>query len=129
MGYWTKIYPQKIKSTFIIFDRYYHDILIDKKRYRNGTTDFWIKFIGHFIPKPDLWILLDAPADVIQNRKKEVTYEECVRQVEAYKMLFGELNNAFIINANQTPEKVIYDAESVIIQYLKKRISKRYKKM
>lgn len=126
-GYWTKIYPLKIKSTFIVFDRYYHDILVDSLRYRNGAGKFLTKFVGFLIHKPDIWILLDAPAEVIQNRKKEVTFEETSRQVKAYQQLFCELDNAFVINANQTPDRVIYDTEKVIIEFLKERTSKRYK--
>lgn len=126
IGYWAKIYPLKIKSTFVIFDRYYHDILVDPKRYRHGAGKNWTKLIGFFVPKPDVWILLDVPANVIQQRKAEVTPEECARQVMAYRQLFENLNNAFIINANQTPEKVIYDTEEVLITYLKNRTIKRY---
>ena len=125
-GYWTKVYPLKIKSTLVIFDRYYHDILVDPKRYRHGGEKFWVKLVGYFVPKPDVWLLLDVPATVIQQRKAEVTPEECERQVIAYRKLFEKLDNAFIINANQTPEQVIYDTEEVLIQYLKNRTTKRY---
>lgn len=126
-GYWVKIYPLKIKSTLVIFDRYFHDQIADPKRYRHGASKFWIKLVGFFIPKPDLWILLDAPEDVIQARKSEVTPEETARQLKSYKDLFGTLKNAHIINANQAPEQVIYDAEKVIIDFLGKRTAKRYK--
>jgi thymidylate kinase len=127
IGYWFKVYPLKIKSTLIIFDRYYHDILVDPKRYRNGTSQFWTKLIGYIIPKPDVWILLDVPGDVIQKRKAEVAPEECARQVIAYQDLFKKLDNGFIINGNQPPHDVIFDTEQIIINYLKVRTAKRYK--
>jgi thymidylate kinase len=126
-GYYLKIYPLKIKSTLVIFDRYFHDQIADPRRYRHGTSTVWIKLAGILIPKPDLWLLLAAPADVIQTRKSEVSPEETVRQLKSYKALFGTLKNAHVINANQSPEKVIYDAEQVIINYLGKRTAKRYK--
>jgi thymidylate kinase len=127
-GYWLKIYPLKIKSTLVIFDRYFHDQIADPKRYRHGASTFWIELVGFFIPKPDLWILLDAPADVIQKRKSEVTPEETARQLKSYNELFSRLENAHVINANQAPDQVIYDAEKVIIDYMGKRTAKRYKK-
>lgn len=127
IGYWSKVFPLKVRSTFVIFDRYFHDLLVDPKRYRHGTSKVWLHIIGFFIPKPDLWILLNAPADVIQKRKSEVTPEETARQLESYNELFGTLKNAYIVNANQSPEQVIYDAEKVIIDYLEKRTVKRYK--
>lgn len=125
-GYWCKIYPLKIKSTLIIFDRYYHDILVDPRRYRNSAGNYWTKLVAYFVPKPDVWILLDVPATIIQQRKSEVSPEESARQVIAYRKLFEKLANAYVINANQTPEQVIYDTEEVLIQYLKNRTLKRY---
>ena len=128
IGYWSKVYPLKIRSTLIIFDRYFHDILIDPKRYRHSGGKIWIKLIGTFIPKPDLWILLDAPAEVIQQRKTEVTFEETSFQVNEYRKLFNNLSNAIIINANQPLQQVIYDTEKAIIEHLKKRTLDRYRK-
>jgi thymidylate kinase len=127
IGYWFKVYPLKIKSTLVIFDRYYHDILVDPKRYRNGTSKTWTKLIGYIIPKPDVWILLDVPGDVIQKRKAEVTPVESKRQVIAYQELFKTLKNGVVINGNQSPDKVIFDTEQTIINYLKIRTAKRYK--
>ena len=127
LGYSIKVYPLKVKSTFIIFDRYYHDLLIDPYRYRHGAGAIWLKFIGYFIPKPDLWILLDAPATVIQQRKSEVTLEETTRQLLAYKSLFSTLHNAQIVNANQEAQEVIFACEQVIIEFMKQRTTKRYK--
>lgn len=126
-GHWFKIVPLKIRSTLVIFDRYYHDILVDPKRYRNGTSKFWTRLIGKLIPKPDLWILIDVPGDVIQKRKPEVSPEESARQVLAYQELFKKLDNGFVINGNQNPDKVIFDAEQVIINHLKIRTANRYK--
>jgi len=127
IAYWHKIYPLKVRSTLVIFDRYYHDLWVDPTRYRHGAGKKWIKLIGYFIPKPDLWILLDAPANVIQQRKSEVSLDETTRQVKAYRQLFSQLKNAHIINANQSSTGVIYDAEKIIIDHLKKRTSLRYK--
>lgn len=126
-GYWLKIYPLKIRSTLVIFDRYFQDQLVDPRRYRHGAGLFWVKLVGLFIPKPDLWILLDAPAEVIQKRKSEVPPEETTWQLKAYNELFETLKNAYVINANQTPEQVIYDTEKVIIDYMQRRTAKRYK--
>lgn len=124
-GFWFKVYPLKIRSTLVIFDRYFHDQMVDPMRYRHGAGLFWIRLFGFLIPKPDLWILLDAPAEVVQKRKSEVAEEETKRQLQEYRKLFSTLKNATVINANQQPEKVIYDAEKVIIDYLKNRNAKR----
>lgn len=127
-GYWKLIFPEKIKSTMVIFDRYFQDLIIDPRRYRHGAGSLSIKIASYLIPKPDLWIFLDAPAEVIQDRKSEVPLDETERQLISYKLLFSNLKNAFIVNAGQSPEKVIYDTESIIIDFMEKRNAKRYKR-
>jgi thymidylate kinase len=126
IGYWYKIFPQKIKSTFVIFDRYFHDLIVDPKRYRHKSGTGLLKFIAIFIPKPDIWILLDAPAEIIQQRKSEVSFEETKRQVTAYRHLFSNLKNSYIINANRSVDEIIYEVEDIIIRYLENRTQKRY---
>ncbi|MGM0407491.1 MAG: hypothetical protein ACQERU_05875, partial [Bacteroidota bacterium] len=129
LGHWIKVFPLKVRSTLIIYDRYYHDILVDQKRYRHGADKIWIKFFSFFIPKPDMWILLNAPADIIQSRKSEVSFEETTRQIDAYNQLFRNLKNAHIVNANQPAQQVIHDTESLIIEYLEQRTAARYKNL
>ena len=127
-GYMKNIFPLKIKSTLIIFDRYFHDHLIDKKRYRYGSTDFWIYFISYLIPKPDLWILLDAPSNVIRQRKKELSLNEISIQLKKYHLFFNNLNNAHIVNSNQSIEQVVYEVEKIIFNKLNERLVGRYKR-
>ena len=124
-GHWTKIYPLKVKSTLVIFDRYYHDLLIDPRRYRHGASAVWVKIVSFFIPKPDLWILMDASPEIVQSRKSEVSPQETQRQVLAYQRLFSNLKNAYIVNANQSPRDTILDAEKIIMGHLKQRTKYR----
>ena len=59
-GYWFQTQPASIRSTLTIFDRYYHDILVDPKRYRYGGPKSLTGFIGSVVPKPKLTFILDA---------------------------------------------------------------------
>ena len=47
--------------------------------------------------KQDLIFCLDAPPEVIQTRKQEVSFEETTRQREAYRELVSKLPNGQII--------------------------------
>src|SRR5207237_7549467 len=71
-GYLLIIYPRLARSTLVMFDRYYHDLLADPRRYRFGGPLATAAMVGKIIPQPDLWILLDAPAEVLHQRKREV---------------------------------------------------------
>ncbi|MFB3917500.1 MAG: hypothetical protein ACE14M_12270 [Terriglobales bacterium] len=124
-GYWIKLRPKLVRSTLIVFDRYFHDLLVDPRRYRYGAPTYLARLVGHVIPKPDVWIFLDAPAEVLQQRKPEVSHEESVRQRDAYLDMAGGLRNAFVIDATQPLERVIADVNKAILTFLAERTATR----
>ena len=68
-----------------IFDRYPHDILIDKIRYRFNLNLELTKFILKLFPKPFLWINMTGNENQIWNRKKEVNFKVLKSQIHEYK--------------------------------------------
>ena len=102
------------KQTLLICDRYYHDLLIDPIRYRYGGPLSIARLIGKLMPQPALWILLDAPSDVLQGRKQEVSREETERQRRAYLAFVKEQREHRIVDATQSLETVIADVNHAI---------------
>jgi len=102
-------------NALLICDRYYHDLLIDSRRYRYGGPQWAAKLVGKLIPKPDLWVLLDAPVEVLQARKLEVTATECARQRLAYLNFVQHQRNHAIVDASQSLAKVIGDVQHAIL--------------
>jgi thymidylate kinase len=66
------------------------------------------------MPQPKLWILLNAPAEVLQARKQEVTPQETARQCEAYLAFVRKLHRHVIVDASQSLDNVIADVELAI---------------
>jgi thymidylate kinase len=115
IGWLKNILPLKNKSSLVIFDRYYDDILVDYKRYRYGGCSFAVNFIRFFIPKPDIYFILTADANIINNRKQEVSLEELKRQIKAYRNLAD--NSKYInIDANKDPSEIISKITNIIIK-------------
>lgn len=106
------------KGTHLICDRYYHDLLVDPKRYRFGAPLWTARFIGRLMPQPRLWILLNAPAEVLQARKQEVAAEETARQCKAYLDFIRTRQKHVVVDASQPLDKVITDAERAINEAL-----------
>lgn len=125
VGYLWKIYPQLVRSTFVLFDRYYQDLLVDSKRYRYGGSMWLARLVGKLIPKPDLWILLDAPAEVLQRRKQEVPFAETARQQEAYLNLVSHFPNAVIVDSSKPLDEVLADVNKAILDFMARRTNKR----
>jgi thymidylate kinase len=125
LSYLTNVYPRIIKSSFVIFDRYYYDLLIDPKRFRQGAPLWIARLVGWFIPRPDLVILLDASAEVLQSRKQEVSLEETRRQREAYLKLVYSLPSGQVVDASKPLQEVIRQVEDIVLDYMVKRTARR----
>jgi len=81
IGYYVKILPAKIKSTLIIFDRYYYDFLMDKTRYRMDVPEWLIKIFIKVIPTPDIVFFLEGDPKILYERKKEIDVDEIKAQI------------------------------------------------
>ncbi|MBW1975517.1 MAG: thymidylate kinase-like protein [Deltaproteobacteria bacterium] len=126
LGYFVKIYLMLVRSTLVLFDRYYHDILVDPKRYRYGGPMWLARWVGKVIPKPDLFILLDAPPEVLQARKQEVPFEETARQRQAYLKLVRGMKNGVVVDASRPLNDVVAEVNRVILDFMAERTKKRF---
>ncbi len=115
-GYWLNIRARSRAGWLIVFDRYYHDLLVDPRRYRYGGPMWLARWVGKLIPQPDLWILLDAPTEVLQARKQEVSHEETARQRQGYLELVRDMNNGVIVDASRPLDQVAAAVKRVILE-------------
>lgn len=113
LGYLFIIRKLLREKKLVLFDRYYHDLLIDPRRYRFGGSLMIGKFIGKIIPKPNIWILLDAPVNILQKRKQEISIEKMEKQRIDYISFINKVDG-HIINSNQNLEKVVSEVLKLI---------------
>ncbi|WP_348261028.1 hypothetical protein P8935_14590 [Telmatobacter sp. DSM 110680] len=125
LGYALKIGPAVRRSQLIIFDRYIYDLLVDSKRIRYGGPAWLLEIAVRMVPRPDLIILLDAPADVLWSRKQEVAFDEVTRQRDRYRKVAGKLPFAITVNAAQPLTDVIRDVEIAILEHYERRTAAR----
>ena len=97
----------------VIFDRYTYDIGLDPKRFRISLNVKFINWVINFVPKPNLTICLYGDPDVIFNRKKELPYNEVVRQTESIKSFAYRRENTIMVD---TSEHNINQVRNVILQ-------------
>lgn len=125
IGYCFAIFPHKVRSTLILFDRYFFDVIIDPKRLRYGGPRWIPVFLTKCIPSPDLIIYLDAPPAVLLSRKQEVAASEIERQRQAYLNLTHDLQSAYTIDASKPLPEVIDSVERIIVEFMESRVTKR----
>ncbi len=118
-GYLVTIRPARRSSRLVVYDRYLDDILIDPRRYRLPESSLWFaKLVVRLAPRPDLYVLLDVPSEIVQQRKAEVLPAESLRQRLAYLEMFGHLPNAFVVNAVSPVDKVAEELKATILKSL-----------
>jgi thymidylate kinase len=118
LGYLLTIYPRLARSTLVLFDRYYEDLLVYPRSYRYGGPLWLARFVGRLIPRPHLVFLLDAPPEVIQARKQELTFEQTAYEREAYLNVVQGLPNAHVVDASKPIDAVVNEIEGVILDHM-----------
>lgn len=87
LGYWLRVHPMLARGGLVTFDRYYHDFLIDPRRYRLQVPAWLVRTLGRFVPEPELVFVLDADAAALAARKQELPIEELDRQLRALRAM------------------------------------------
>lgn len=112
---------QLIRSSLVLNDRHFIDVLVDTKRYRYGGPRSLLLWIWGMSVKPDLVVLLDAPAEVLYERKQEMRFDEVVRQRAAYTELVRSLNNGHIVDTRRPLHDVVDQVAEIVTNFVAQR--------
>jgi thymidylate kinase len=121
LGYVLRLRPHLARSGLLLSDRCYHDLLVDPRRYRYGGPLGLARAVGSVLPKPDLFVFLDAPEDVLLARKRELPREELARQRRVYLALTGRMRPSVVVDASQPLEDVVRAACEAVVAALERR--------
>jgi thymidylate kinase len=108
------------RGRIVIFDRHFfsdyyaHDISLDagERSFSRRVHGFMLK---RLYPKPDLVILLDAPAELLWQRKQEGTLEALTRRRDEYLKLRELVDDIAIVDATQSEEAVFTEVSRLIL--------------
>ena len=127
--YWVtyvlNVVPRLRRPGFVLFDRYYDDLLVDPRRYRFGGSLRVARFVGRHVPRPDLIIFLDAPPQLARTRKPGVGLEEAIRHRDAYISLVRGLGGGHVVDASRSLDEVTRGVERIILGHLRERTARR----
>jgi thymidylate kinase len=127
LGYLFNSHSIHSKRVLILLDRYYQDILVDRRRFRYNGPLFLLNFVSCIIPQPHFFILLDAPTEILQLRKQEVSSAESERQRQAYIAWAKRTPNCCIIDSSQPLEKIVSEINQLIIPRILKNTKKNFR--
>lgn len=114
LGWQLHVRPLVRRGGWVILERGWWDIAIDQRRYRMRSSGRLLRALGRLLPRPDLVIILAAPAEMLLARKAEVLSAELERQLEAWRtVLPAGVPRAFIDSSQSPVEMVGAAADSV----------------
>ncbi len=127
VGYLFVTRPLLARSGLVIFDRYFHDIIIDRKRYRYGGPRWVPQVLARAVPPTDsLFLVLDAEVDVILSRKHEVAAEELNRLRSSYISMTSLTSHVALIKTSEGIQKTLATASRAIVSYMALRFTQRH---
>jgi O-antigen/teichoic acid export membrane protein/thymidylate kinase len=118
VGHLFSIRVDRARCCLSLHDRHFVDSLVDPRRYRYTGPKRLLRWIWRITPKPDLLIVLDAPPQIIQARKSEVTLQETTRQCLEYRSLACELPVATVVDTSVTLTQTVRNIASIIINHM-----------
>lgn len=116
IGYYIRVVPELRRNSIVIFDRYFYEFLADPTRSRIKLPYCVAKTFLKLTPKPKIVFFLNAPADVILERKKELSKEQIEKLLRNYKRLASEFDNFYVLDATKHPQTL---AMEVLKKFLK----------
>jgi thymidylate kinase len=98
---WLEGAYQRRRGRLVLFDRYSYEALVPNRfrHSRRGRARRWL--LGHSCPPPDLVVLLDAPGELLYERKGEHDVALLERQRAAYRALVSRLPRAVVVDASR----------------------------
>lgn len=120
----------QLRGYIVVFDRhFFFDTApgaINSKEQKLLFLDqlfFWI--MSHWYPRPTLAIFLDAPPNLLYQRKHEATPEYLEQQRNVFLEQGKKLNHFETIDASQPLEKVIFETTQHIKDFYKQQHPQR----
>lgn len=120
-GYWFRVRKQISQGHLVVFDRYFYDFYIDKRRYCLNVSDTLVRLFQLFIPEPNLTFLLIGDATQLYERKGELPIREIQDQIDRLLQNKENIANPVVIDACSSIQTVRFNTYKVMLETLEQR--------
>ena len=119
LGWPTRVWKPRVRSSLVILERGWLDLAVDPKRYRLSLPNGIASRLGKALPKPDLTLVLDAPPGQVTARKRELEPLEVARQRAVWRTLANEQRpRASLVDAAMPSSHVLEEALGAVNEKL-----------
>lgn len=125
LGGWLRVWPSRARSGLVIIERGWWDAAVDPRRYGLRIPSTLVRLLGAFLPKPDVAVVLDAPARIVRDRKRELSETEIARQTNVWRNVLPSRTRTLHVDASASRDEVMDRVRSSIVTVLENRAIKR----
>jgi thymidylate kinase len=116
-------YYSALRGHVVVFDRhfyadYYDYDVLDRKGPRTMSRRIHGFLLEHAYPKPDVVICLDAPAEILFERKGEASIEWLRRRREEYLRLEEVVDHFVRVDAARPTDEVAREVAAIILSFM-----------
>ena len=122
IGYWVRLWPVRARGGLVVCERWWWDMYVDPRRHRIRPMPRAAVFLGRLVPRPDVFIVLDAPSNRIHERKRELAISEIERQRTAWAQLAPTVANLRTVDATAPLPDVIGEVTQAVLERQRRQI-------
>ena len=119
LGQLVRVRPALVRNRVVIFDRDFHDVIVDPTRYRMKGIGWLARALAWLLPRADIVFVLDAPPELIHARKPELTVSELARQRAILRQLSETRRKWQLVDASQSQEAVAHEAIAAVLEKIR----------
>jgi len=121
LGGWIRIWPQRMRAGLVVMERGWWDFAVDPRRYRLQVSPRLVQFLGKWLPRPDLTLVLEASPEVLLARKAEISATELARQMKAWRKMPPPGRRHVYLDAAQSLDDMIGKAREEVVRGMEER--------
>jgi len=115
VGWLPRMTVPRVCSSLVVLERGWFDLAVDPRRYRLPARARAVRRLGRFLPRPDVVLLLDAQAHLVQERKDELSADEIERQLLDWRSLLPRAGRrVHHLDAGVPPDELLEQALEAI---------------
>ena len=113
------------QTALVVCERGWWDLAVDPRRYRLRVATALVQALGRFLPRADVVLVLEAPAETIVARKSELGPAELTRQVQAWRDVLPKNVRRAYIDASFSEREVVHAAREEVLGVMDERTTSR----
>lgn len=107
LGWMLRLRPFVASGGWVVMERGWWDHAVDPRRYRLRPGARLPMWLGRILQQPDLIVVLEAPPEVVLERKPQLKEDELLRQMRAWRSILPPRQRRIYVDASLPLDDVV----------------------